>query len=264
MIRNGIYYLGPKGSFSHEAALKIASSNDIIRELGSISDIFSAINRAKGIGVVPIENSIEGPVNETLDNLYSYENIYVNKIIQLPIRLVLASSSFIDIKRIKRIYSHFYAYKEAQKKLSELGITEIIPVESTSKAAFMSSKDPESAAICSEFAARLYNLKIIVRNLQDGINITKFAVISKKWNYYGKRTMIFFTVPNRPGSLYRVLEIFYKRGINLTMIYSRPLKSIPWEYYFYVEYEGRFDRDLFNEIRKYAPVLKIKGSYNII
>lgn len=176
---------------------------------------------------------------------------------------MLASLRIINVKNIKRVYSHFYAYKEAQKRLLELGISEIIPVESTSKAALMSSKDPYSAAICSAFAAKLYKLRILVDNLQDNINITKFAVISKKMNYYGSRTMIFFTVPNKPGSLYKVLEIFYKRRINLSMIYSRPLKSIPWEYYFYVEYEGRADNNLFTEIKRYAPVLKIKGSYNI-
>ncbi|ARM75858.1 prephenate dehydratase [Acidianus manzaensis] len=261
---HGIYYLGPKGSFSHEAAIKfLGSIKGKLNDVATIANVFDSIKSVNDVGVVPIENSIEGPVNETLDNLYIHNNIYINAIIHLPIKLVLASSSAKKISDIKRVYSHYYAYKEAQNKLLKIGIKDVIPVESTSKAAIMSSKDYSSAALCSLFAAKLYNLNILADNLQDHINITKFAVISKKMNYRGKRTTILFTVPDRPGGLFKILEIFYRNNINLTMIYSRPLKSIPWHYYFYVEYEGSINFSLLNKIRQNTPILKIKGSYMV-
>nr|WP_277346519.1 prephenate dehydratase domain-containing protein [Acidianus sulfidivorans] len=258
-----MYYLGPKGSFSHEAAIRAFKTNTNLREVYSISDIFASIKSLNDIGIVPIENSIEGPVNETLDNLYIYDNIYINGIIKQPINLVLASSSVRKLEEIKRVYSHYYAYKEAQNQLLKLGIKEVIPVESTSKAAIMSSKDPYSAALCSLFAAKLYKLNILATNLQDHINITKFAIISRKVKYNGNRTTLLFTVPDKPGGLYNILGIFYKQNINLTMIYSRPLKSIPWHYYFYVEYESGANLSLLRELKKNTPILKFKGSYYI-
>ncbi len=189
----------------------------------------------------------------------------MNKIIQLKINLVLASKENIDINKIKNIYTHLYAYKEAQNSLLELGITNnIIPVESTSKAALLAMSDPNSAALCSEFAAKLYGLRILVYGVQDyDNNITKFALISKNSSLDGERSMILFTVPDLPGSLYRVLEKFYLFGKNLKMIYSRPVRNIPWHYYFYVEYEGSFDEGVISELKKVTTSLKFKGSYDI-
>ncbi|MCY0873991.1 MAG: chorismate mutase [Acidianus infernus] len=258
-----MYYLGPKGSFSHEAALKI--SNAIYVEAQSISEIFYKVSSEGKLGIVPIENSLEGPINETLDNLFKFDDVFVNKIIELKINLVLASKGDINIKHIKNVYTHLYAYKEAQNSLLKLGIVNnVIPVESTSKAAILALSDPNSAALCSEFAARLYGLKILAYGVQDyNNNITKFALISKNVSFRGERSMILFTVPDLPGSLYKVLEKFYTFNKNLKMIYSRPVRSIPWNYYFYVEYEGSYEKELLDELKKVTTSLKFKGSYNI-
>ncbi|BDC19253.1 hypothetical protein HS5_21430 [Acidianus sp. HS-5] len=137
-------------------------------------------------------------------------------------------------------------------------------MESTSKAALLAISDPNSAALCSEFAAKLYGLKILVNEVQDyDSNITKFALISKKVSLTGERSIMLFTVPDLPGSLYKVLEKFYVLSKNLKMIYSRPVRSIPWHYYFYIEYEGTFDKDLLNELKKVTTSLKFKGSYDV-
>jgi len=260
---NGIYYLGPVGSFTNEVA-DIFQGEKISRK--TITEVFNSINE-NSIGVVPIENSIEGPVHETLDNLFKNENIYVNYEIEKEIRLVLAVNPTVNnLNDIEVIYSHSHAINEAKESLSKLNLTNFVPVESTSTAALYASKQKYSAAICSEYAAKLYGLKILYRDINDSINITRFVAISKKISYDGNKTMIMFTVPHKPGSLYKVLEKFYRNAINLTMIYSRPLKNIPWQYYFYLEFEGNLKdqkvKQALNEIKDEVSILRIKGSFS--
>jgi prephenate dehydratase len=215
---------------------------------------------SNALGVVPIENSIEGPVNETLDNLFVFDNIYAIYSIEIQIDLVLASKS--DLNKIRRIYSHNHAIRESRNNLEKLGITNFIPVESTSKAAIMANNDKESAAVCSSFAAKLYNLNILYDKIQDGVNITKFLVISRQLKTDGNKAIFLFTVAHKPGGLYKVIEKFYKRNINLTMIYSRPLRNTPWNYYFYLEFENFGNLlSLEREIREVVIELKNKGSY---
>lgn len=259
---NGIYYLGPEGSFSHEAASLI--NGKLIGEV-TISSVFKRVSENRNsLGVIPIENSLEGPVNETLDNLYNYDDIYIINEIERKIELVLASKTTLT-NNIKRLYSHPYAFSEARDKIEKIGFNEYIPVESTSKAALMASKDPEAAAICSIFAAKLYNLNVLLTGLNSDNNYTRFIVISKEKKIYGEKSMILFTVPHKPGALFKVLQVFYEYGINISMIYSRPLKSIPWQYYFYLEYEGdTANVEFIEKLRKVTHVLKIKGSFSKI
>lgn len=166
---------------------------------------------------------------------------------------------------IEVIYSHPHAINESKETLSKHNLSNFVPVESTSTAALYASKQKYSAAICSEYAAKLYNLKIILKDINDSINITRFVVISNKIHDKGNKTMIMFTVPHKPGSLYKVLEKFYYNNINLTMIYSRPLKSIPWQYYFYLEFEGELRNEKVKEtidsIKELVNLLKIKGTF---
>ncbi|MCY0860312.1 MAG: prephenate dehydratase [Sulfolobaceae archaeon] len=258
---NGIYYLGPKGSFSDEASQVLNISGNRI-PIGTITDVFSKVNETNGIGVVPIENSLEGPVGETLDNLFRYDNIFVNYEIILKIRLVLASKG----KEPKRVYSHPHALQEARNYLIRSKINNIIPVESTSKAAELASKDLEAAAICSEYAAKLYNLDVLEKDIQDSENYTRFLVISKEKRLSGAKTMLLFTVEDKPGALYKVLEKFYTSNINITMIYSRPLRTLPWHYYFFLEYQGDISSndELFRELSTVTKDLKVKGSYTTL
>jgi prephenate dehydratase len=233
----------------------------------SITEIFDAVMRG-GLGVVPVENTLEGPVNETLDNLYNRDEIFVNFRIDLPIRLVLAAREGTRLEDIDTVFSHNHAIHEARSWLLKAGLTNLVPVESTSKAARMALNEPRSAAVCSELASRIYGLKVLARDIQDGVNITKFIVISKSYTDQGDKSIIFFTVPDRPGGLYMALEKFYKKNINLTMIYSRPTKVIPWNYYFYLEFEGDIrsaERSgLIQDLRGSTLELKIKGSYRTL
>jgi prephenate dehydratase len=259
---NGIYFLGPEGSFTHEAASLFG--NQLIPRRTITEAIRSALNG--GAAVVPVENSIEGPVNETLDGLYSFRELYVNAEVEKEIELVLATSPDVkDLSEIKKIYSHHHALKEASGFLQDLGVIDVEMVESTSRAAQLASSLSGSAAICSKFAAELYGLRVIRKGIQDHVNITRFFLISNTLTKSGDKTTIIFTLPHRPGSLFTALRPFAQNQVNLTMIYSRPLKTSPWKYYFYVEIEGGLQDPRVNlsleEVGNLASELLIKGSY---
>ncbi|BCU66858.1 prephenate dehydratase [Sulfolobales archaeon HS-7] len=257
---HGIYYLGPEGSFSHQAVSALSGLKVPVK---TISEVFDKISNST-MGLVPVENSLEGPVNETLDNLFTRDGIYVNASLEIEVNLVLAANQ--DLSVIKRIYSHPHAIAEAGKRLKELGDFEIVQVESTSKAAKLASVEVNAAALCSEFAARLYGLNILERNLTDRGNVTRFFVVSNRLTTSGERTVLFFTVPDVPGSLYNVLREFYKRRVNVKMIYSRPLRRLIWNYYFYLEFEGSIDEftPLIDDLKKVTQEVKVKGSYTTI
>jgi len=200
--------------------------------------------------------------------LFVRNGIYVTREIELAVNIVLAvNKSVKDYKKIKRIYAQPYAYSESRENLERLGIhvEELIPVESTSKGALLASKDPDGAALCSELAAKIYGLKIVEKNIQSANNITRFFIISKTMRKFGGKTLLFMTVPHRPGGLYKALEPFQRHRINLTMIYSRPLKTIPWRYYFYLEFEGSISskkvEKAIEELRSKVELLLIKGSF---
>ncbi|MDT7875758.1 MAG: prephenate dehydratase domain-containing protein [Sulfolobaceae archaeon] len=260
-----MYYLGPKGSFSHEVAELLDGNKIAVR---SITEIFEKVkSNTNSIGVIPIENSREGPVHESLDNLYNHDQIYVKYEIEKKIELVLAANPAInEIHEIKKVYSHYHAIQESKETLRMLGISNIIPVDSTSTAASIALEERGSAAICSKYAAKLYGLKILLDNIQDGINLTRFLIISRDLSLNGDKSMLFFTIPHKPGSLYHVLGKFYKYNINLTMIYSRPLKTVPWQYYFYLEFEGELEEErvkkAIEELKEVTTSLKIKGSFS--
>lgn len=214
---------------------------------------------------MPLQNSLEGPVNETLDNLYTNPSIYVNEVLELEVQLVLASKSV--EKRYSKIYSHTHALRELRRGVLEAFGAQIVPVESTSHAAMLASQEASAAAVCSRRAAEIYGLKVVLEDIQGVNNITKFAVISRKLTTSGHRTMALATVPHRPGGLLRLLEPFYHEGINLTMIYSRPLRHNPWHYYFLLEFEGSLEdvnvQRCLREIPEEGYGVRICGSYPI-
>ncbi len=136
---HGIYYLGPKGSFSYEIASRLKGVKIEARTITEVFERVEASANEKAVGIVPIENSIEGPVHETLDNLFIRDGIYVNREIELKVEIVLAVNKALrNVRRIQRLYAQHYAYSEAKDKLKEIGIEieDVIPVESTSKETF--------------------------------------------------------------------------------------------------------------------------------
>lgn len=266
-----ISYLGPEGSFTHQAAESRFGAMSEYLVLPTIHSVFESVEtgRAK-FGVVPIENNQEGIVVETVDFLRD-KNLTIVAEVLLPIHFTFASQSD-SLKDIKRIYSKDIAFRQCGKFISEylegLGV-ELVPVESTAKAAKLASLEPDSAAICSSISARLFGVPVFFDNIEDSDqNRTRFLILSKdivNAKSDEDKTTIIANLPNtnRPGVLYEFLKEFNDRGINLTKIESRPQRGeATFRAWFLVEFMGHVEDPQVKEImHKYGTHLKWLGSY---
>ncbi len=260
--------LGPLATFTHLAALRhFGSSADFI-PVETIRDVFDSVEKGKAeFGVVPIENSNEGVISYTLD-LFIDSELKVSAEVMLEITHNLLSLSG-DRSRIKRVYSFSPATAQCRHWIQQnLPGIPIIEATSTAKAAEMASGDEEAAAVASDLAAEIYNLRFVERNIEDSRqNYTRFLVISKDFPGPSGRdkTSIMFTLKNIPGSLYHSLEPFKKAKINLTKIESRPSKRKAWEYIFFADMEGHIEdkklRKAIEAVKENCLFLKILGSY---
>lgn len=263
-----VAFLGPFATFTHDAALRYFGQNAQYVPLRSISDIFDEVAKGRAdLGVVPVENSTEGVVSYTLDMFLRYDLLISGEII-LPVTHCLISK-LTKKDEIKKIYSHPQAFAQCRQWIEKnLPNCVLIEVNSTAEAAEMARKDETSGAIAGESAAKIYDLNIIVRNIQDlNENSTRFLIIGKIKHKKtdNDKTSILFSVKDEPGALYNMLSPFAKRNINLTKIESRPLKTKAWEYVFFLDLDGHIDDknvfDAVEELRKKSVFLKVIGSY---
>ncbi len=263
-----IAYLGPEATFTHIAALKkFGKSLDKV-ECKTIADVFAEVERGSAAyGVVPIENSTEGAVNYTLD-MFVDSDLKVCSEIYLPIHHNLISKGK-ELSSIKKIWSHPQVFAQCAKWLEiHMPETKLIPVESTSTAAWYCKNKRSNAAIASKVAAEKYGLNILARSIEDSLhNITRFLVIGKQEvESTGRdKTSIMFTMKDRSGALHDILVPFKKNNINLTKIESRPSKKKAWKYYFFVDLDGHHDdkkvKKALSMLKNKCLLLKILGSY---
>ncbi len=260
--------LGPLATFTHLAAQRHFGSFAKIIPVDSIKDVFeSVLEGTAEFGVVPIENSNEGVVSYTLD-MFMDVDLKVSAEIMLEITHNLLSRDG-DIRKVKRIYSHPQAFAQCRNWLERnMPEVETVDTTSTAKAAELAADDPEGAAIASDLAAKMYDLKFIKRSIEDNKNnFTRFLVISDEYPPpSGKdKTSIMLSIKDKPGALFEVLTPFYKEKINLTKIESRPSKRKAWEYIFFIDVEGHIEekklREALKAIEKYCIFLKVLGSY---
>lgn len=263
-----VAYFGPAGSNTHIASiLKFGDSTDFV-SCNTIPDVFSSVeHKETDYGVVPVENSTEGIVNHTLD-MFLLSDLRICAEIYAPITHNILSSGT-DLSQIKRVYSIGTAIAQCRNWLAtHLPGVELLEVSSTSKAAKMCEGYPTSAAIASALAAKEYNLNILAEGIEDNPhNKTRFLVVGySKPNPSGKdKTSIVYAVPHKAGSLYHSLRVFDSHGINLTMIESRPTKQMPWEYVFFVDFQGHEAEEntqsALAELGQMALFVRVLGSY---
>lgn len=263
-----ITYLGPSFTFTHRAALKKFGSSVEYVACNSITDIFVEVERNRAdYGVVPIENSIEGAVNHTLDMLAD-SSLKICSEIYLEISHNLLSKET-DLKKIKRIYSIPQVFGQCRLWLeSNMPAIELKEVSSTARGAEIASKEKHAAAIGGIMAARGYGLKVLAKSIEDSPhNTTRFLVVGKTMAKATKedKTSLMISLKDKIGALHDMLTPFKKNRINLTKIESRPSRKRPWEYYFFVDLEGHYDdakvRKALLELKKECVYLKILGSY---
>lgn len=263
-----VAYLGPSATFTHLAARRqFGSSTEYVPE-STIRGVFEAVYRDKThYGVVPIENSTEGVVNYTLD-MFIDSDLNIAFEIMLPISHNLLSKTG-ERADIKTIYSHPQARAQCRGWLeSNFPGIPVIEELSTAAAAKRVSQDASAAAVASELAAAVYDLRFVEKGIEDNKNnYTRFLVISKdKTKRTGKdKTSLMFSVKDKPGALFSILQPFAKHKINLTKIESRPSKRRAWEYIFFVDMEGHIEdkavKKAMDDVKNECLFFKVLGSY---
>ncbi len=260
-------FLGPLGSYSHEVASRVLPS---CRQMPfrRIEDVVKCVyNGECAYGVVPLENSQAGVVGESVDALSKWD-VYVNFLVEYKVVLCLVVNERVkSIGDIRRVYSHPHAINEASGLLSRLDV-DVYYTRSTAEALEVVRECDDCAAIASRFGASIYGLKPIVCGIEDRPNYTKFLIISREKSMKGDRTLLIFSIPNRPGSLYKALQPFALLGLNLSMIYSKPNRESPWGYDFVLEVECELQdgkcRSAIEELGKNAVYLRVLGSYSYL
>lgn len=264
-----VCYFGQPGSFTHLAAHTKFGSSVEYTSARDARDVFTAVSRGKSdYGVVPIENSTEGGVNESID-LLAEHRLKIASEIYLPIHQHLLSLS--RPREIKTIYSHPQGFAQTRQWVNgHLGNVARRPVGSTAEAAMLASKDKTAGAIAGELAAEIYKIPIQVPNIEDQPdNITRFFVIAEKMadRTGNDKTSLVISVSDRPGALLHLLQPFYKNGINLTRIESRPSKRRAWEYNFFIDMYGHVSdpevKMTLDVIDKHVRHIEVLGSYPV-
>jgi len=266
-----VAFLGPEGSFTHQAAESRFGGMGEYLVLPTIRSVFDSVETGRAaFGVVPIENNQEGIVPETVDLLREKE-LMIAAEIYLSIHFTLVSKCD-SVKDIKKIFSKDIAFRQCSTFLREYfdaNEVELVPVDSTSKAAKMAAEEENSAAICSSISAKLMNLPVLFDNIENSDqNRTRFLILGKDFINQpsdNDKTTIIANLPhtNTPGVLYRFLKDFNDRGINLTKIESRPTRNgSDFGFWFFVEFEGnRYDPPIAEIMDKHKGDLKWLGSY---
>jgi chorismate mutase/prephenate dehydratase len=269
-LENGltVVYLGPPTSHTHQACIKHFGSSIEAISRESIRDIFENVEKGEAdFGVVPIENSTEGVVNQTLDMFIGSEiNICGEISVQISHDLLSKTGKRHDIRKI---VSHPSALAQCRERLRKnFPHVETVETVSTAKAAQIATEDRAVAAVASSLAAELYGLKVIESRIEDHIqNYTRFLILGQQSREKTGRdkTSILFSIPHSPGSLFRVLKPFDEKEINLTKIESRPVKDKPWEYIFFLDFEGHATdapiQETLDQMKGNLLFMKVLGSY---
>ncbi len=262
-----VAYLGPAFSFTHLAAIeRFGRSADLV-PVNSIASVFEEVNRGHcDYGLVPIENSTDGRIVDTLD-MFTRLPLRICGEVQMSIHHNLLSRS--QRSEIVEIYSKPQALSQCRDWLTRnMPQARLIDVTSTSTAAALARDKPGAGAVASRQAAIQYDLPIVAERIEDNANnITRFAVIGDEpTRSSGKdRTALLLQISHKPGSLSDALQAFKKSKINLTWIESFPMRGPEPGYLFFLDFEGHIDdariKRALEELQPYAVRLSVLGSY---
>ncbi len=263
-----VAFLGPEHTYSHEAAREHFGSSVEFDPQPTIAAVFNALESERAdFGVVPVENSTDGSVTLTLDLLIDTPLVIIGEIL-IPIRHALMSR---DGERgaIRKIVAHQQSLGQCRGWLAaNFPDCELEAMVSNAAAARRVAQEPELAAIASRAAGEAYGLKLLAENIQDQPhNTTRFLVMGRAaaGPSGADKTTVLFAVRDKVGALHEVLSLFARARINITKIESRPMRSRPWEYLFFIDLGGHRDqprvRRALNALAKVALFSKVLGSY---
>lgn len=265
-----VVYQGVPGAYSHEAMLNYFGEDVDNFMVPTWRDAMEAVkNEEADYAVLPIENSTAGMVSDVYDLLTEYNNYIVDETSVSPKHALLGLKEA-TIEDIKVVYSHPQGLMQCSDFLDEHKDWQRIGQSNTALSAkkVIDEQDISKAAIASENAGRIYNLKVLKKDLTVSNNTTKFIIVSKKSVYRkdAKKVFVSFELPHKSGTLYNALSHFIYNGLNMTKIESRPLgEGNNWEYRFYVEFEGKLDdsgvKNALRGLQEETNKLIIYGNY---
>ncbi len=262
-----VAFQGEHGAYGEVASRQLVPEGATIPCMEFV-DVFRGVEDGSlDLGVVPVENSLEGTVTQ-VNELLTTTQLKVIGEAKVPVNHCLLATEDTDYREIRMVYSHPQALAQCREFLSRNKL-EPRPYYDTAGAAKMLARDnPKAAAvIASALSAELYNLKIIKKAIQDGpSNSTRFLLLSRKTNVGGgNKTSIIFATPHKAGSLYSVLRLFAEANINLTRIASMPLRSEPSNYSFFLDFEGAAPdektAEVLHKMKKLTISMKNLGTY---
>ena len=264
-----VAFQGEIGAYSEEAAFRFFGPSVQVKPCESLDDVFKVVEQDEAqFGVVPIENSLEGSISRAYDLLLD-SSLKVCGETELRVVHCLIANPGARLDLIRRIYSHPQALGQCQAFLKHLDC-EIIPTYDTAGSVKMIKEKgiTDGGAIASTRAAEIYGMDIIAREIEDNPNnFTRFFVLSKQDSppSGNDKTSIVFSVRHRPGALYEFLKELTANKINLTKIESRPTRQRPWEYNFYLDFEGHWmdkaPREALEKLKNSSIFVKVLGSY---
>ncbi|QSH42386.1 prephenate dehydratase [Lentisphaerota bacterium ZTH] len=262
-----VTFLGPAGSFTHQAAISRFGQSVELTEASSIAGVFKDIETGRAdYGCVPVENSTEGAVNYTLDTLMMTN---VNICSELNLRIHHNLMSREPFENIERVYSHSQVFGQCREYIQEhLAHLELIETVSTARAAKNATLEPGAAALAGKAAADLFGLHILAENIEDfSSNTTRFLILGKQQTEPtgDDKTSVCFAIKDKIGALYDCIKPFKDAKLTMTMIESRPTKNANWEYCFFIDLLGhRNDPEVlkaFENIEQQCSFFKVLGSY---
>ena len=264
-----VAFQGEIGAYSEEAAFHFFGPSVRVKPCESLDNVFKAVEQDEAqFGVVPIENSLEGSISRVYDLLLD-SSLMVCGETELRVVHCLIASPEARLDLIKKVYSHPQALGQCQAFLRHLD-SELIPTYDTAGSVKMIKEKgiADGAAIASIRAAEIYGMQIIAREIEDNPNnVTRFFILAKQDSppSGNDKTSIVFSVKHRPGALYEFLRELASKNINLTKIESRPTRQKPWEYNFYLDFEGHREdkaaQEALASLDRSSLFVKVLGSY---
>lgn len=266
-----IAYLGPAGTYSEIAAKRYfcQSENVIFLPQNTIGSIFQEVENERAFyGVVPIENSYEGYVSSSTDELIGMKKATICAEVKMPIEHSLLSGEK-EITRIEKLYAHPQSYAQCSAWIEPYQ-WQVETVQSNGLAAKLAKQHPKSAAIASPQAAKEYGLNELERKIQNQANnTTRFLIIGTHpvEPSGDDKTTLVFALKNEAGALQKALSILAKKNIDMSQILSRPDRFSEWEYLFLIDVKGHQKipqiKEGIEQLKAYVPMLKVLGSYPI-
>lgn len=267
--QTGVAFQGEPGAYSEEAAFQFFGSSVQVKPCECLDDVFKAVEGSEvPFGIIPVENSLEGSVSRTYDLLLD-SSLKVCGETELRVIHCLIAHPGARLDSIKKVYSHPQALGQCKTFLKHLGY-ELVPTYDTAGSVKMikEGKIMDGGAIASARAAEIYGMQILAREIEDNPNnFTRFFILSHNDSppSGNDKTSIVFSVKHSPGALYQSLKELASRGINLTKIESRPTRQKPWEYNFYLDFEGhredKASKEALENLENTSIFVKVLGSY---